>query len=99
MYMPHLRVVCTLRQMCRTICLLVGIGLVPGSVPPVTGQTPTNALPQPFDYTTTKIGISPASKWGVFKFGDTVTISTSNNISITVFDLYGQTEMLLEVEM
>jgi Concanavalin A-like lectin/glucanases superfamily/Putative Ig domain/Cellulase (glycosyl hydrolase family 5) len=55
------------------------------------GQTPSTAFTQPFDYTTTKIGISPASKWGVFKVGDTVSITTSNNSPITVFDLYGQT--------
>ena len=54
-------------------------------------QVPATAFTQPFDYTKTKIVISPASKWGVFKTGDSVTISTSNSLTITVFNSYGQT--------
>lgn len=54
-------------------------------------QTPTTAFTQPFDWTTKKISILPDSKRSVFKAGETVTISTSNNLPITIFDLYGRT--------
>lgn len=57
----------------------------------VHAQTPTTAFTQPFDWTTKKINILPELKWNVFKAGETVTISTSNNLPITVFDLYGHT--------
>lgn len=54
-------------------------------------QTPTIAFTQPFDWNTSKITILPASNWGLFKADDTVTISTSDNSPITVYDLYGNT--------
>src|SRR5437667_6317932 len=91
MYIARLRVARAPHQMLWTMCLLVGLVLAVGSISPANAQTPTTAFTQPFDYTTKKIDILPASKWSVFKVGDTVTITTSNNLSITVFDLYGQT--------
>ena len=54
-------------------------------------QTPTTAFTLPFDWTTKKINILPETKRNVFKVGETVTISTSNNLPITVFDLYWRT--------
>lgn len=55
------------------------------------GQTPATAFTQSFDYTKTRISVLPQSKWGVFRVADTVTIATSNNLPITVYDLYGRT--------
>lgn len=57
----------------------------------VCSQTPTTAFTLPFDWSTNKIAILPSSSWGLFKVGETITISTSNNLPITVFNLYGQT--------
>lgn len=53
-------------------------------------QTPTTAFTQPFDWTTKKISILPATNHSLFKVGETVTLATSNNLPVTVFDLYGR---------
>src|SRR5437870_11393767 len=78
-------------QILWTLCLLVGLVLGVGSVSPANGQTPTNAFTQPFNWATNKISILPASNWGLFNAGDTVSISTSDNSPVTIFNLYGQT--------
>lgn len=54
-------------------------------------QNPTTAFTQPFDWTTNTISVLPSTNWGLFKADDTVTISTSDNSPITIFDLYGNT--------
>jgi len=84
-------VICSRRRLRQTGCLLFAlIGALAGPRT-VCSQTPTTAFTLPFDWTTNKIAILPSSNWGLFKVGDTITISTSNNLPITIFNLYGQT--------
>ena len=59
--------------------------------PAAHAQKLQTAFSQPFDYTQTKIGISPAANWGIFRTTDTVTITASNNAPLKVYDLYGTT--------
>jgi len=54
-------------------------------------QTPTTAFTQPFDWTRNKLTILPTVNRGLFKVGEPVTLLTSNNIPVTVYDLYGRT--------
>jgi hypothetical protein len=54
-------------------------------------QTPVTVFTQPFDWTTRKLGILPAVNQGLFKVGEPVTLVSSNNIPLTVYDLYGRT--------
>jgi len=54
-------------------------------------QTPVTVFTQPFNWTTKKLTILPSVNQGLFKVGEPVTLSTSNNIPVTVYDLYGRT--------
>jgi hypothetical protein len=54
-------------------------------------QTPSTAFTQPFNWTTKKLIILPSLNQGLFKVGEPVTLFTSNNIPVTVYDLYGRT--------
>ena len=54
-------------------------------------QTPATAFTQPFNWTTNKLAILPTANRGVFKVGESVTISASNNAAVAVYDLYGRT--------
>lgn len=54
-------------------------------------QTPTTVFTQPFDWTTKKLSVLPATNQGLFKVGEAVTIASSNNVSIAVYDIYGRT--------
>lgn len=54
-------------------------------------QTPTTVFTQPFDWTTKKLSILPATNQGLFKVGEAITIAASNQVSIAVYDVYGRT--------
>lgn len=85
MYVSHYR---SRNFACWTLLMTM---FVSSLVTLVRAQTPTTAFTLPFDWTTKKINILPEAKRNVFKVGETVTISTSNNLPITVFNLYGGT--------
>lgn len=53
-------------------------------------QTPTTVFSQPFNWTTNRIAILPTVNHGLFKVGEPVILVTSNNVSVTVYDLYGR---------
>lgn len=53
-------------------------------------QTPTTVFTQPFNWTTNRIAVLPATNHGLFKVGEPVGVVTSNNVPVTVYDLYGR---------
>jgi hypothetical protein len=53
-------------------------------------QTPATAFTQSFDWTANKLAILPTTNRGIFKVGEPITLVTSNNILVTVYDLYGR---------
>jgi hypothetical protein len=71
-------------------CALIGLGLSAGLL----GTNPCAAAPnipftQPFDISTSKIGLSPANRSGLFRESDNITISTTNNQSIRILSISG----------
>lgn len=54
-------------------------------------QTPTTRFSGSVDWTVQKIRILPVANRGLFKPSEAVTIETTDNSSITVYDLYGET--------
>jgi len=54
-----------------------------------TDWSPAALLTQPFDSNVSKIQITPASRWGLFRESDSITIQTTDNSAIQIFDLNG----------
>ena len=71
------------------VCLFIAAWLLKPH--PIEAQLigPTNLFTQPFDATQTLISFSPENRRQLFRESDTVSIQTSNNQPVTVFDLRG----------
>jgi hypothetical protein len=68
------------------VCLHLGsagIGLA------ATDWSPATLLTQPFDISVSKIQITPSARWGLFRESDSISIQTTDDSAIQIFDLNG----------
>src|ERR1035441_2699080 len=76
-----------LRAVLRVVvCLCLGIA---GVCFAATDWSPATLLTQPFNTNVSKIQLIPGSRWGLFRESDSISIQTTDNSAIQVFDLDG----------
>ena len=68
------------------VCLHIGIASVGFAA---TDWSPATLLTQPFDISVSKIQITPSARWGLFRESDSISIQTTDNSPIQIFDLNG----------
>ena len=68
------------------VCLHLGSAVVSFAA---TNWSPATLLTQPFNISVSKIQITPSSRWGLFRESDSISIQTSDNSPIRIFDLNG----------
>jgi hypothetical protein len=73
----------------RQMTFIVGMLLIVGFLREAPAQLP--GFTQPFDPNTSKISMYPLQNWGLFHKSETVSILTSNGLSVRVFNLRGTT--------
>src|ERR1039458_1082793 len=54
-----------------------------------TDWSPATLLTQPFNTSVSKIQITPGSRWGLFRESDSISIQTTDDSAIQIFDLNG----------